>query len=247
MFLGFHSNTAQASCGLLMDISRCFATLHRPCCARLTWPPWQITGKCSSRKTMNGNMLGLDLWWKRPCCNNCTGNTSLFLGFVQKQTALFKFLFPNKIVFKLEQKLKQSSLFPNDQMPTQDEIVPLETTIDVKYVICRTDPWSLILIYEKDHQRWLSAYKLAPLVFWDKEDEDRDRLPSWHIKFFLKNRCLFVFFCLTNIFFLSGICWASARTYVWFEFLPESPEKDFLRNLGQNWYVDAKERTLKLI
>ncbi|CAL1134885.1 unnamed protein product [Cladocopium goreaui] len=79
-----------------------------------------------------------------------------------------------------------------------DEIAPLETTIDVKYVISRTDPWSLILIYEKDSQRWLSAYKLAPLAFADKEDEDRD------------------------------------KTYVWFEFLPESPEKDFLSNLLQS-------------
>ena len=109
MFLGFHSNTAQDSYGPLVDISRCFATLHRPCCAPLTWPPWQITGKCSSRKTTSGNILALDLRGKRPCFNNCTGNTSLFLGFVQKQT-LFQFLFPNKMFFKLQKQMTNCRL-----------------------------------------------------------------------------------------------------------------------------------------
>ena len=65
-----------------------------------------------------------------------------------------------------------------DQLPTQDKSVPREAHIDIKHLICRTDPWGLILIYEKDSRRWLSAYKLAPLVFADEEDENHDKWPS---------------------------------------------------------------------
>ena len=61
---------------------------------------------------------------------------------------------------------------------SQDDVVPVEEAIEIKQVISRTDPWALILIYEQNSQRWLSAYKLAPMVFADKTAEERDRLPS---------------------------------------------------------------------
>ena len=53
--------------------------------------------------------LGVRPTVERPCFNNCTGNTSLFLGFVQKQT-LFQFLFPNKMFFKLQKQMTNCRL-----------------------------------------------------------------------------------------------------------------------------------------